>query len=186
MKLNDFFIINSVTKAKGRFTGYDIFEYEGAIIVYGMLGTVENWLPRTRGRWLEDARASCPIFVKGAVPEAIERFMREFNGSPLQAVETESRVMAWVRGATIKVEPILNCAWPPRSKTKDAMIERARQTIDDYRLFTSGKPGATYKVREAWVAARLLDDVPAYTPPPGRHQFPGLGDIIQGLGGPAT
>ena len=186
MRLDRFFIVNKNTASNfvpsvGLFEGSDIFEYEGAIIVYGTLGVVNMYLPATRGRFSDRARPSCPVFIKAQPPaEVIERALEQhaLNGLPLWAVEDEGHVNAWIKGATIRGEAILNMQWPSGSpRTKDAMIERARLMIDAFRNFEQGK-GVPEKIKQMRIRAQLLDpyiDPPAFL---GREHYEGLGGVI--------
>jgi hypothetical protein len=182
--LERFYIVNRVTKHAGLFVGSEIFERDGAYIIYGTLGPQPLWLPRTRGRWVEAERPSCPVIIPGAPPEAIERFLAAVRGLPLYAVEREGQVIAWHNGGTIKGEPIVNMPRVPgigkMGKDQDAMLSRAVEMVALYRYFQA-HGGELPSQARAWIALQRVGPQEAPERPAfgGAEHFDGLGGAVK-------
>lgn len=180
MKLERFYIVNANTKQVGLFEASDVFDHNGAVIAYGTTGAQPLWLPSTRGRWVEEARPSCPVLLPGVPTEVIERFHEAVDGRPLYGVEEYSQLMAFLNGGAIRAVPLVNMARVEGigkpGMSKDAMLERAYQLVEIFRAFQEN--GGMLPVHVRLLMARQAAGRPETPDGPafgGRDYFTGLG-----------
>lgn len=132
-----FVILNRTTQEWSYCEVHECLSMGRAHVLWATLTGHEIWLPSSRGHVAIKATPSVPVLVPGEPPELVEAFVRRHNGAPLYMVERVEQVQAWLRGANIQVEPILNAA---RDKTgihtdrrdKTAMLERAQAMVRMY------------------------------------------------------